>query len=324
MKLTSKEKKTIPKISARSFGAKLENGITRIPKNIGVGYIKGFIINPRLRLIVRQYELKEEWILDRGISEETNEFVVFTFQNVYQSREAISNHKLQPSSAGTLLPSVRVATTDFNYELLPANKQVNSIVITIHVDYLRELLQAKTGNTLLQIILAGKQPFLFEEILSPKIQELTSEVVTAAPPKELQDYYYKIKAEELIYLLFVELLKRQDTSMQKLNAADIRKVLEVKNTILANIDTPPVIAHLVKLSGMSESKLKRIFKQIFGNSIFNYYQAFRMKEAAYLIKEEKMSVSEVGYRLGFSNLSHFTRLFETHIGVKPKKYSLSV
>lgn len=320
MKSTSKVKTTIPKISARSFGAKLENGITHIPKNIGVGYIKGFIINPRLRLIVRQYELKDEWILDREISEQENDFVVFTFHNVYHSKETIRNRKQQSS----LLPSVQVATTDFNYELLPANRRVNSIVITIHVDYLRALLQQKTENTFLQVILAGNQPFLFEEILSPEIQEVAAAVVIADPPKDLQEYYYKIKAEELIYLLLVELLKRQDTSMQKLNAADIRKILEVKSSIISSIDTPPVIADLVKLSGMSESKLKRLFKQIFGNSIFNYYQAFRMKEAAYLIKEEKMSVSEVGYRLGFSNLSHFTRLFETHIGVKPKKYSLSV
>ncbi|QEH41201.1 AraC family transcriptional regulator [Chitinophaga sp. XS-30] len=79
----------------------------------------------------------------------------------------------------------------------------------------------------------------------------------------------------------------------------------------------------MKFSGMSESKLKRLFKQIFGNRIYNYCQCFRMKEAAYLIKEEKLSVSEVGYRLGFSNLSHFSRLFETHIGLKPKKHSVS-
>ncbi len=46
-----------------------------------------------------------------------------------------------------------------------------------------------------------------------------------------------------------------------------------------------------------------------------------MKEAARLLKEEQLSVSEVGYRLGFTNLSHFTRVFEEHIGMKPKKFS---
>jgi AraC-like DNA-binding protein len=164
---------------------------------------------------------------------------------------------------------------------------------------------------------------LFDELISPQIQEVATEIVKANPVKELQHFYYKLKAEELIYLLFVELLKRQNTPLQTLNVNDIKMVYKIKDQILSNIDTPPIIAELVKISGMSESKLKRVFKQIFGTSIFNYYQNFRMKEAAYLIKEGNLSVSEVGYRLGFSNLSHFTRLFETHIGMKPKKYSVS-
>ncbi|WP_394350737.1 AraC family transcriptional regulator [Chitinophaga tropicalis] len=29
----------------------------------------------------------------------------------------------------------------------------------------------------------------------------------------------------------------------------------------------------------------------------------------------------VGYQPGFTNLSHFSRVFEQHIGMKPKKYS---
>ncbi len=47
-----------------------------------------------------------------------------------------------------------------------------------------------------------------------------------------------------------------------------------------------------------------------------------MQEGARLLKEEGHSVSEVGYKLGFSNLSHFTRVFNKHIGMKPKQYSL--
>jgi AraC-like DNA-binding protein len=46
-----------------------------------------------------------------------------------------------------------------------------------------------------------------------------------------------------------------------------------------------------------------------------------MKEAARLLKEEKLSVSDVGYELGFTNLSHFSRVFNEHIGMKPKQYS---
>jgi len=130
-----------------------------------------------------------------------------------------------------------------------------------------------------------------------------------------------VKAEELIYLLFQELLKRQDTSMQALNVRDVKVIYQVKDRILSSMDSPPRVNELAKFSGMSESKLKRLFKQIFGYSIYNYYQSMRMKEAAYFLKEKKLMVSEVGHMLGFTNLSHFSRVFESHIGVKPKKYS---
>ncbi|MBB6499857.1 helix-turn-helix domain-containing protein [Pedobacter cryoconitis] len=308
----TKEKSEVSKDPAKAIGDKLENGVTPIPSDMGTGYIKGFFINPGLRLIVRQYELKDDWVLDRGIGNEENKFIMIAFHNIYQSKDDIK-----------LLPSVQVATTGFNIEYLPANKKINSIVITVGTAYLKELLKPKAGDTLLQMITSGDQPFLFEEIISPQIQEVGTDIVTANPSKELQDLYYKIKAEELIYLLFVELLKRQDTSLQRLNIADIKKIYEIKDKLLSDIATPPKLPELVKISGMSESKLKRLFKQIFGNSIYSYYQIFRMKQAAYLIKEENLSVSEVGYHLGFSNLSHFTRLFEAHIGVKPKKYSAS-
>jgi len=91
--------------------------------------------------------------------------------------------------------------------------------------------------------------------------------------------------------------------------------------MLGHLEIPPVISELAVSANMSPTKLKRLFKQIFGNSIFSYYQDFRMKEAARLLKEENLSVSDVGYRLGFTNLSHFSRVFEEHIGMKPKKYT---
>lgn len=54
----------------------------------------------------------------------------------------------------------------------------------------------------------------------------------------------------------------------------------------------------------------------FGNSIFSYYQAFRIKEAARLLTEGTLTVSEVGNQLGFTNLNHFSRVFYDHIGTR--------
>lgn len=86
----------------------------------------------------------------------------------------------------------------------------------------------------------------------------------------------------------------------------------------------PNLPELAKSGHMSESKMKKLFKQIFGKSIYNYYQYFRMMEAAHVIRKKNFSVSQAGHHVGFTSLSHFTKKFEEYIGVKPKKYSQGI
>ncbi|MBS7562786.1 helix-turn-helix transcriptional regulator [Mucilaginibacter sp. Bleaf8] len=102
---------------------------------------------------------------------------------------------------------------------------------------------------------------------------------------------------------------------------DIKAIYAIKIHLQTDVDLPPNIASLAKEAGMSEPKLRRLFKRTFGKGVFEFYQFTRMQKAAGLLKEKRLTVSEVGYHLGFTNLSHFSKVFEQHIGVKPKKYS---
>ena len=126
---------------------------------------------------------------------------------------------------------------------------------------------------------------------------------------------------ELLFYLFQSLSKREKSVHQKLSETDIKSIYKVRDKIVSSLDKPNSIAALKQLAGMNELKMRKIFKQVFGMGIYEYYQHFRMKEAARLLRDEKLSVSEAGYQMGFENLSHFARMFEKHIGKKPKKYS---
>jgi len=88
----------------------------------------------------------------------------------------------------------------------------------------------------------------------------------------------------------LELEKRDEKQLYALNIHDIQTIYRVKEQLLEHLETPPIIKELAVSANMSPSKLKRLFKQVFGNSIFSYYQGFRMQEAARLLKEEKLSV----------------------------------
>lgn len=128
----------------------------------------------------------------------------------------------------------------------------------------------------------------------------------------------------MICRLLMELEKREDKHLYALNSQDIATVYKVREQMLQHLNTPPLIRELAVNAAMSPTKLKRLFRQIFGDSIFSYYQQIRMKEAALLLKQKKLSVSQVGYQLGFTNLSHFSKTFAEHIGMKPKQYAMSL
>jgi AraC-like DNA-binding protein len=291
-------------------GAVIENGKFILPETYGTGYLKCYDFGPLMSIMVNQCKLKEDLTLRRkGAMQGKNE-ITFSFRNIF------------PGGDVRLLPSVQVSSSDIDLEIfVPAGTQINTILIHVHVGLLKKLINQETGNLLLQNIISGNQPYLYDEIISPEMQSVAMNVIEMNETKQMSDFYLKLKAGELIYLFFVELLKRQERTRYPLNVSDVAALYSIRDSVILDLSVPPNLAELTSLANMSESKLNRLFRQIFGSSIYNYYQALRMKEAAYLIKEEKLSVSEAGYRLGFTNLSHFTRIFERHLGLKPKKYS---
>lgn len=291
----------------------IKNGMLILPENLGEGYMKFFDLGSSLKMMVNQSILKEDLLLKKNGVKSDNKEITFSFRNVFSNDNA------------RMFPSVQVSSSEIDLEVfVPAGVPINTILIIVHVDLLKELLNQKQGNLVLQNIISGEQPYLYEEVISPEIQNIAAKIVETSIEDELSDFYLKLKAQELIYLFLAELLKRNNVASYPLNISDIKKMYLIRDKIIADLSIIPNVTELTLFSNMSESKMNRLFKQIFGNSIYNYYQTLRMNEAAYLIREEKLSVSETGYRLGFTNLSHFTRIFEKHIGLKPKKYSTSI
>ena len=57
---------------------------------------------------------------------------------------------------------------------------------------------------------------------------------------------------------------------------------------------------------MNECYLKKGFKEVFGTTIFDFYQQQRMEHAKYLLYEKSLSVTDVSALLGYSSISHFS------------------
>ncbi len=101
------------------------------------------------------------------------------------------------------------------------------------------------------------------------------------------------------------------------NEADSKKIIQARKILIEHIGTPITIKELSKKVAINECYLKKGFKEMFGTTIFDFYQNQRMEHAKYLLYEKGLSVTEVSLLLGYSSISHFSTAFKKHTGLKP-------
>lgn len=101
------------------------------------------------------------------------------------------------------------------------------------------------------------------------------------------------------------------------NGADRDKIIKAREVLIEHIGEPITIKELSRKVAMNECYLKKGFKEMFGTTIFDFYQNQRMEHARYLLYEKGLSVTEVSMMLGYSSISHFSTAFKKHTGLKP-------
>ncbi len=77
---------------------------------------------------------------------------------------------------------------------------------------------------------------------------------------------------------------------------------------------------LCEWTSTNNKQMYRKIKQLTGMTPVEYIKSIRMKKAAMLLKQQKFTVAEVMYMVGFSNHSYFSKCFQAEFGVTPKQY----
>lgn len=283
-------------------------------ENFEINFQKAYTFLPELAVFLGSYMVKKTIKRNSQPPRNIPNNIRIFFHNIVHTKHGQSTSDKQ-------LPYVRISSsTTPQTTVFKQGTEANIILVIIDVDFLRSFLQSDAEKY--SFLCHLDQHFIIEEMMTDDILRTVKEIITEGKKQKLKDFFYKLKTLELLYYLFESLSQRDSShSVLKLNERDITAIYQVRNAMAANLSQPQPISELKRIAGMNELKMRKLFKQIFGKGIYEYFQYLRMKEAARMLREDKLSVSEVGYALGFENLSHFTRLFEHHIGLKPKRYS---
>ena len=73
-------------------------------------------------------------------------------------------------------------------------------------------------------------------------------------------------------------------------------------------------------TGVSETRLKVIFRGALGMTWVKYLQLYRIHRAAAIMSGDHRNVTEAAFAVGFESLSHFNAVFHDCVGVAPKQW----
>ncbi len=121
---------------------------------------------------------------------------------------------------------------------------------------------------------------------------------------------YHFTKEPDIEMPDIEITSHNDKLMNKINEVLVQNLSDDRLNV----------TFLCAEVGISRVHLNRKMKEMVNIPAQDYIRIFRLKHAANLLKENKLTVSEVAYAVGFSNPSHFSYRFRTYYGVTPTEF----
>lgn len=96
----------------------------------------------------------------------------------------------------------------------------------------------------------------------------------------------------------------------------------IMNMVNKNISDPNFnVEHLTVDVGISRAQLHRKMKEMTGISAGEFIRNLRLEQAARLIAEGHINITQVAFAVGFNNQTHFSTIFKKHYGVTPSEYS---
>ena len=157
--------------------------------------------------------------------------------------------------------------------------------------------------------------FIYAEI-PPKARGEAEEIFRAAH-RALDDE----RGGEAIFLASVlRLLTMLDRySLQStLATADVmsRAVEYINSNLFSKLDIDEICAHV----HVSKYHFCRAFKKKMGMTVMEYVLKTRIVMAKSMLAKERLSITEISYRCGFSSPAYFSRVFKIDTGITPFQY----
>lgn len=193
----------------------------------------------------------------------------------------------------------------------------NSYYLAVSIGFKRELLE----KHLLSININPESFYSTllqtnQIILTKALEKVAMEILNCKMNSPAADFFFKAKANEWVSIVIDTYLNRKKYKIESDDnkaLEDVVKFLDDHFAMNVNQET------LEKISKMSGTKLKNLFKEKYGQSITEYTQRKRMNVAETLLLNTELPIKEIAESVGYTSHSKFSIYYKRYKGKLPSE-----
>lgn len=170
----------------------------------------------------------------------------------------------------------------------------------------------------------GDKERSFEQVVAttPTVNMAIHKIFDCPYKGALKRFFLEAKALELVTYAMAQLIVNKDSHSNSisLHPNDIKRVRDIRDILLRNLEKTPTLLELARQSGINKDKLNRDFRHVFGVSLFEFLRASRLEHAKELLENNKINVTDAAFEVGYAHQQSFTRAFKNNFGTNPSDH----
>ena len=299
-------------------GSKATNNLLWIPASIGKGYFFADSIDRTFSFGIFNAELNTDFTLHR-ISNKQEGLLIFFNQTQVANALHVKNKKATfTHKAPTNTNNIFLSSTNTELEVrYSTGSKIKRLGIYLTPKWLSVHLNEDVKKRIDQLTSQGVL-LIDKMIIDEQTNRSLEEIFTVAMNGQQQSAQLKTMIFSLMDDFFKNYLKEQSVmNLQTvIPEADLIKLKSIEDLLKEDLDSFPPIQKLAVIAQMCGTKLKQRFKQVYGCPLYEYYNRNRLEKAKGFLANG-VSPKEAGLRIGFSDVSNFTKAFKKEYGFTP-------
>jgi AraC-like DNA-binding protein len=154
--------------------------------------------------------------------------------------------------------------------------------------------------------------------LDAQMLELATKLVDNPYPGALGLLYTEAVALELLCVAVASFVSFTNCPGDRYSERELRCLHAARELLLEQMTPVPTTRSVARRVGLNETTLKRGFRVIFGETIFDFSLRCRMQHALGLLRDQHQPVARVAEAVGYGHQTSFATAFRRHFGVRPR------